>query len=131
MHIAPLPAIIHHPWFLADVPEWRNDGTAPGETFESDGLYLEEIFLAKVKSQQLPSYIASLLHNSGERLFFQSAFHVKGIHEEFVRLHCSRTKENLVAARLQLDQFVFQNPELREASVETSEWVSREMKRMV
>ncbi|KAJ5109392.1 hypothetical protein N7456_006067 [Penicillium angulare] len=28
MSVAPLPAIIHHPWFIADIPGWNNQGVA-------------------------------------------------------------------------------------------------------
>lgn len=112
MSVAPLPAIIHHPWFIADIPGWNNDGVAEGESFAADRLYLEDSMKKKEISQRLPLTISTLLSNSGKRLFFQSAFHCKGIHEEFVRMHCALTEENIRAARSQLDTFLRLYPEL-------------------
>jgi hypothetical protein len=40
MYVAPLPAAIHHPWFIADTPGWNNDGVRVGETFGEDRAYL-------------------------------------------------------------------------------------------
>jgi hypothetical protein len=40
MYISPLPAIIHHPWFVADISGWNNDGVPVGQTFGEDRAYL-------------------------------------------------------------------------------------------
>ena len=112
MSLAPLPAIIHHPWFIADIPGWNNDGVMEGETFAEDRLFLENVIKAKELSQNLPPKVSTLLCDSGRRLFFQSAFHFRGIHESFVKMHCPLTKENIRAAKLQLDTVLGLYPEL-------------------
>ncbi|KAI2670335.1 hypothetical protein N7451_008905 [Penicillium sp. IBT 35674x] len=112
MSVAPLPAIIHHPWFIADIPGWRNDGVTDGESFVDDRLYLETSVKMKESSQRLPSRVSTLLAGSKKRLFFQSAFHFKDIHERFVKMHCPRTENNIRAARLQLDTVLTLYPEL-------------------
>ncbi|PGH11430.1 hypothetical protein AJ80_07108 [Polytolypa hystricis UAMH7299] len=103
IYIAPIPAVIHHPWFIADVPGWNNDGVAVGETFEADRLYLENRIREKEgeiaqQQQQSVNKVSDLLSDSAERLFFQSAFHFKGIYEIFVKLDCVRREDNLKAA---------------------------------
>ncbi|KAL5356848.1 hypothetical protein BJX96DRAFT_143493 [Aspergillus floccosus] len=110
--VAPLPAIIHHPWFIADIPGWNNDGVSEGESFALDRRYLENSIREKETSQHLPLTVSMLLRDSGERLFFQSAFHFKTIHEEFVKMHCPRTEKNIRAARSQLDTVLRLYPEL-------------------
>ncbi|GIJ99200.1 hypothetical protein Aspvir_001326 [Aspergillus viridinutans] len=112
MSVAPLPAIIHHPWFIADIPGWNNDGVAEGESFAVDRLYLENSIRKKEISQHLPRTVSTLLSDSGKRLFFQSAFHFKDIHEEFVRMHCPWTEKNIRAAKSQLDTVLCLYPEL-------------------
>ena len=108
---APLPAIVHHPWFIADIPGWNNEGITEGESFREDRLYLENTIKKMETSQHLPSKVSTLLYGSKERLFFQSAFHFKGIYKQFVKLHCPRTEENLIAAKLQLDMVLAIYPE--------------------
>lgn len=112
MSVAPLPAIIHHPWFIADIPGWNNDGISESESFEADRRYLEESIRQKEVLQHLPLTVSILLSDSGRRLLFQSAFHFKGIHEEFVKMHCSWTEENIRAAMPQLDAVLRLYPEL-------------------
>ncbi|KAL5333103.1 hypothetical protein BJX70DRAFT_382029 [Aspergillus crustosus] len=75
MSVAPLPAIIHHPWFIADIPGWNNDGVSKGESFGVDRRYLANLIREKEISQHLPLTVSTLLSDSGKRLFFQSAFH--------------------------------------------------------
>lgn len=103
MSLAPLPAIIHHPWFIADIPGQNNDGVTEGESFAEDRLFLENAIKKKELSQHLPVKVSTLLRDSGQRFFFQSAFHFRGIHEKFVKMHCVWTEENMQAAKLQLD----------------------------
>lgn len=112
MSVAPLPAIIHHPWFIADIPGWNNDGVAEGESFTEDRLYLENSIKKKELSQHLPFTVSTLLSDSGKRLSFQSAFHFKDIHERFVKTHCPWTEKNIRAARSQLDTVLLLYPEL-------------------
>ncbi|RDW58926.1 uncharacterized protein DSM5745_11132 [Aspergillus mulundensis] len=112
MSVAPLPAIIHHPWFIADIRGWNNDGISESESFEVDRRYLENSIRGKETSQDLPLTVSTLLSDSGRRLFFQSAFHFKGIHEEFVRMHCPWTEENIGAAMPQLDAVLRLYPDL-------------------
>jgi hypothetical protein len=112
MSVAPLPAVIHHPWFIADIPGWNNDGVAEGESFATDRLYLENSIRKKEISQHLPPTVSTLLSDSGKRLFFQSAFHFKDIHEKFVRMHCPWTEKNIRAANSQLDAVLRLYPEL-------------------
>lgn len=115
--LAPLPAIIHHPWFIADIPGWYNERVAEGDSFAEDRLFLENALKSKESereelSQHLPVKASTLLCGSGKRLLFQSGVHYKGIHERFVEMHCARTGENLEAARLQLDAVLRLYPEL-------------------
>ncbi|KAJ5117322.1 hypothetical protein N7448_010954 [Penicillium atrosanguineum] len=112
MSVAPLPAIIHHPWFMADIPGWNNDGVAEGESFAEDRLCLEDLVKMKEFSQHLPPTVSTLLKDSGKRLHFQSAFHFKDIHETFVTMHCPWTEDNISAATLQLDTVLCLYPEL-------------------
>ncbi|KAJ6126082.1 hypothetical protein N7471_010575 [Penicillium samsonianum] len=112
MSVAPLPAIIHHPWFIADIPGWNNDGVAEGESFTEDRLYLEDSIKKKELPQHPPLMLSTLLNDSGKRLFFQSAFHFKDVHESFVKTHCPRTEKNIRAARSQLDTVLRLYPEL-------------------
>ncbi|KNG85966.1 hypothetical protein ANOM_006109 [Aspergillus nomiae NRRL 13137] len=112
--LAPLPAVIHHPWFIADIPGWRNNGLAEGESFGDDRCFLENAIKAKETSQQLPDTVSTLLRDSGRRLFFQSAFYIKGIYEKFVKMHCTRIEENIKAATLQLDAVLSLYPEWSE-----------------
>ena len=58
----------------------------------------------------MPTKVSWLLSESWERLFFQSAFHFKGIYEKFVKMHCPRTEENFRAAKLQLDMVLATYP---------------------
>ena len=103
MSLAPLPAVIHHPWLIADNPGWNNDGVTQGETFAEDRLFLENAIKKKETSQHLPAKVSKLLCGSGQRFIFQSAFHFRGIHEKFVKIHCAWTEENIQAAKSQLD----------------------------
>jgi hypothetical protein len=112
MSVAPLPAIIHHPWFIADIPGWNNDGVAEGESFTEDRLYLEDSIKKKELLQHLPLMVSTLLSDSGKRLFFQSAFHFKDVHESFVKTHCPWTEKNIRAAMSQLDTVLRLYPEL-------------------
>ncbi|KGQ06864.1 hypothetical protein BBAD15_g7832 [Beauveria bassiana D1-5] len=112
MYLAPLPVIIHHPWFIADIPGWKNDGVGDGDNFAEDRLFLENAIKSRELSQQLPPVVSTLLTGSEKRLFFQSAFHFKDIHENFVRLHCPRTEENIKAAKFQLAAVLSLYPEL-------------------
>lgn len=111
---APLPAVIHHPSFIADIPGWKNAGAREGEHFAEDRLFLEAAVREKEVSRQLPPTVSTLLCDSGKRFFFQSAFHCRGIHEEFVRKYCARTEENLDAASTQLDIVLCLYPDLAE-----------------
>ncbi|OJD11018.1 hypothetical protein AJ78_08123 [Emergomyces pasteurianus Ep9510] len=110
IHIAPIPAVIHHPWFIADIPGWNNDGVALGESFEADRAYLEHEVRKKEIAQHSATKVSDLLSDSTERLFFQSAFHFKGIHEKFVKLYCAHTEENFRAAKSQLDAVLTEYP---------------------
>ncbi|EEQ87076.2 uncharacterized protein BDCG_02196 [Blastomyces dermatitidis ER-3] len=110
IHVAPIPAVIHHPWFIADIPGWNNDGVVLGESFEVDRAYLEHTLRKKEISQHSVSKVSDLLSDSTERLFFQSAFHFKGIHEKFVKLYCAHTEENFRAAKSQLDAVLTKYP---------------------
>ena len=110
--MAPLPAIIYHPWFIADIPGWNNDGVAKGESFAADRLYLESSIRKREITQHLPLTISTLLSDSGKRLFFQSAFHFRATHEEFVGMHCPWTEKNIRAAKSQLSTVLRLYPEL-------------------
>lgn len=114
MSVAPLPAIVHHPWFIADIPGWHNDAVGGDETFINDRIYLETSIKMIENSQNLPLAfsLAGLLDGSRERLFFQSAFHYKDIYKQFAKRHCPRTESNMAAARSQLDEALRLYPEL-------------------
>ncbi|CAI7663133.1 unnamed protein product [Penicillium palitans] len=112
MYVAPLPAIIHHPWFMANIPGWINIGVAESESFTEDRLYLEDSIKKKELSQDLPPMVSTLLSDSGKRLFFQSAFHFQYIHESFVKMHCPWTEKNIRAAGSELETVLRLYPEL-------------------
>ncbi|KAE8133901.1 hypothetical protein BDV38DRAFT_286377 [Aspergillus pseudotamarii] len=114
MSVAPLPAAIHHRWFIADISGWSNDGVAERENFEDDRRYFEKAIKHKEISRQLLATVSTLLCDSGSRLFFQSVFHFNGIHEKFVKIHCARTEENIEAANSHLNVVLFLYPELEE-----------------
>lgn len=116
--VAPLPAVIHHPWLLANVPGWGSTGVAGHEDFAEDRAHLEDEIAKKEKLRGLPQTVSGLLRSSGARFFFQSAFHVKGVHEQFVAMHCQRTEKNLDAAKAQLDIIVKIYPDLEQAALE-------------
>lgn len=116
--VAPLPAVIHHLWLLANVPGWNNTGVTSHEDFAEDRAYLEDEIANREKSRKLPPTVSRLLRNSGARLFFQSAFHFKGIHERFVATHCQRTQKSLEAAEMQLDVVMQTHPDLKQAALE-------------
>ncbi|KAJ5684697.1 uncharacterized protein N7477_001042 [Penicillium maclennaniae] len=42
LSVAPLPALIHHPWFIAEIPGWHNEGAEFGVEFADDRQYLED-----------------------------------------------------------------------------------------
>ncbi|KAJ5925016.1 hypothetical protein N7454_007655 [Penicillium verhagenii] len=112
MYAAPLPAVINHPWFIADIPGWNNFGVEDGETFENDRIFLENAIKQKETERQMSCTVSMLLRDSGKRFFFQSAFHYQGIHEEFVGMHCTRTEDNMRAAASQLDIVLDLYPDL-------------------
>jgi hypothetical protein len=76
--MAPLPAIIHHPWFIADIPGWNNEGVAEGEEFSEDHLYLEDQIILKEVAKSLPPTVSTLLRDSGRRMFFSVSFPFQG-----------------------------------------------------
>lgn len=103
MSTAPLPAIIQHPWFIADIPCWSNNGVTEGEErFAEDSFFLENAIKKRQLALHLPPTVSTLLTNSRERFFFQSAFHFRYIHERFVNMHCAWSIENIEAASSQL-----------------------------
>ncbi|KAJ6780909.1 hypothetical protein PWT90_03984 [Aphanocladium album] len=117
-YVGPLPAVIHHPWFLADIPGWNNHAATRSDNFLSDRFYLENAIELREKATIAPPTVSTLFRNSGSRFFFQSAFHLKGIHEKFVEMHCKRTEKNMEAAALQLDIVMEMYPDLRQPGKE-------------
>lgn len=83
-----------------------------GEIFAEDRFFLETAIKEREIARQLPPIVSTLLRGSGKRFFFQSAFHCKGIQDEFVRMYCARTEENMKAASLQLDIVLCLYPDL-------------------
>lgn len=106
--------MIHHPWFIADVPGWKSDWVQEGQTFEEDRSYLERVIQAKEKERKLGSRVSRLLRGSKDRMFFQAAISMPGIHEHFVELHCARTDANMAIARNQLRIVLSLHPEWEE-----------------
>lgn len=104
--------MIHHPWFIADIPGWKNEGVSEGEVFIDDRLFLETAIKKKEISRQMPHTVSTLLCDSGKRFFFQSSFHCREVHEEFVKAHCARTEESLEAASAQLTNVLSLYPDL-------------------
>lgn len=87
MVLSPLPAVIYHPWFIADISGWHNNGVTEDENF------LTIVFISKIQSEtkslhRNPLLQFQTLRNSGKILVFQSAFHFKDIYEKFVKAHC-------------------------------------------
>jgi hypothetical protein len=131
MYVAPLPAAIHHPWFIADTPGWNNDGVRVGETFGEDRAYLEAAIERLERLRGLPHTVSALLRGSGERLFFQSAFHFQGIHERFVEANCHWTERHLKSARSELDTVLHLYPDLGEKSgaQRVRTWLENELRK--
>ncbi|CAG8887071.1 unnamed protein product [Penicillium egyptiacum] len=129
--MAPLPAIMHHPWFIADVPGWNNDGVSVGETFGGDRDYLEAAIHRLERLRDLPHTVSTLLRGSGERRFFQSAFHFQGIHEKCVEANCHWIERHLKAASSELDTVLDLYPELGEEDGEqrVKRWLENELQK--
>lgn len=104
--------MIHHPWFIADIPGWKNEGVGEREVVIDDRLFLEAAIRQKENSRQMPLAVSTLICDYGKRLFFQSSFHCKEIHEEFVKTNCTRTKETMEAASAQLTYVLSLYPDL-------------------
>lgn len=111
LYLGPLPSVIHHPWFMADIPGWKNDWVQEGQNFEQDREYLEGVIRNKEKERKLDSSISTLLHGSKDRMFFQAAISMPGIHEQFVETHCARTDANMAIANQQLQAVLTVHPE--------------------
>lgn len=109
---APLPAVVHQPWFIANIPGWHNEGVEEGNDFAEDRLYLEDSLRKKELERNMPPTVSTLLRDSRERLFFQSAFHFRDIHMKFVQMYCMLTESTRRAAREQLDVGLKLYPEL-------------------
>lgn len=85
--ILPLPAVVNHPLFIADIPGWNNDGVSEGTTFEKDRHFLEEEIRKLSAASTLPhaSHIPELLESSYERQTFELSLRNKKINEEWAR----------------------------------------------
>ncbi|KAJ6131133.1 hypothetical protein N7523_001593 [Penicillium sp. IBT 18751x] len=112
LSVAPFTAVIHHPWFIADIPGWHNEGAEFGVNFEGDRQYLEEAIRRREIQKNMETTISSLLRGSGKRFLFQSAFHVKDVHTQFVQTYCQITEANKAVIREQLDIVLGLYPEL-------------------
>ncbi|KAJ5976356.1 hypothetical protein N7481_010063 [Penicillium waksmanii] len=110
LYLGPLPSVIHHPWFMADIPGWKNDWVQEGQNFEQDREYLEGVMRKKEEERKLDSTVSTLLHGSKDRMFFQAAISMPGIHEQFVETHCARTDGNMAIANQQLQAVLTIHP---------------------
>lgn len=116
MYAAPLPAVIHHPWFIADIPGWNSGVADTRRACSDDRHFVEYGMMMWEVNEGIDRLISELLAGSGDRFFFQSSFHYKDIHEAFVELHCHKTRTNVLAAKTQLDRALELYPELKSAS---------------
>lgn len=112
LSVAPLPALIHHPWFIADIPGWHNEGVEDGVEFAKDRQFLEDSIRRREIEANMKPTISSLLRESGKRFFFQSAFHFRDIHMRFVQMYCQLTEDNRGVAGEQLHTVLGLYPEL-------------------
>ena len=130
--MAPLPVIIHHPWFIADIPGWNDDSVLAEKTFSEDRAFLEAAIEKLEHVRDLPHTVSTLLINSGERLFFQSAFHFQRIHERFVEANCPWTERHIKAARSELDTVLDLYPELgeKDAAQRSKRWLQSEVQKI-
>lgn len=55
--------------------------------------------------------IADLVKNSTERAFFEMSHNFQAVHPEFAKRHCQRTKENIEAAKEELEKFISKDTE--------------------
>lgn len=119
VHVAPLPAIVHHPWFIADIPGSHVEAEVEEKSCAADRLCLEEKLIEKELSfpQTLPYTLSTLLKDSRRRLFFQAALGWCVIHGRFVDLHCQKTKDNIKVARSQLEEVLVLYPEFRDGQI--------------
>lgn len=96
---------------MADIPGWRNDWVQDGQNFKQDREYLEGVIRNKERERKLDNTISTLLHGSKDRMFFQAAISMPGIHEQFVEMHCARTDANLAIAIQQLQAVLAFHPD--------------------
>lgn len=96
---------------MADVPGWKNDWIQEGENFEQDRIYLESAVKDCERKRGMEHTLSMLLRGSKERMFFQGAITMPGIHEHFVELHCARTDDNMAVAGRQLEAVLSIHPE--------------------
>ncbi|KAK2765227.1 hypothetical protein FQN54_008926 [Arachnomyces sp. PD_36] len=81
--------------------------------FTHDKDYLVATLAEKEGKQNKESGIpvANLVKNSTQRAFFEMSHNFPDVHTEFARRHCQRTKENIDAAKKELEIFLSRNPE--------------------
>lgn len=112
--MAPLPAVVQFPWFLADIPGWHDDGTSVGETFELDRIYLVNAVKAREDSKRSDDTLSTFLATARERQMFQSAINYRDIHKEFVKSDAMLQVPRLRDITAELDGFLVKYPEYRD-----------------
>ncbi|KAK2601559.1 hypothetical protein QQS21_004877 [Conoideocrella luteorostrata] len=110
----PMPAAVHHPLFIADIPGWSND-IPEGMTFQEDRAYLE-VMLHKLATERRDSnglWIADLLKTSCERQFFELSLRNKRINICYIDMRIENTMVDKAVVKEQLDALLSISPKFR------------------
>ncbi|VUC34848.1 unnamed protein product [Clonostachys rosea] len=103
----PMPAAIHHPLFIADIPGWQN-AVPENMTFEKGRTYLHNA-IAKIagKSNHPDAQSTSrLLANCFERQFFELSLRSKLTNEHYIEKRIKGSMIEKIALQKQLGAFL-------------------------
>ncbi|CAH0043521.1 unnamed protein product, partial [Clonostachys solani] len=103
----PMPASIHHPLFIADIPGWQN-AVPENMTFEKDRKYLQNA-IAKIagKSNHPDAQsISRLLSNCFERQFFELSLRSKLTNEHYIETRIKGSMVEKLVLQKQLGAFL-------------------------
>ncbi|KAG6040383.1 hypothetical protein E4U41_000704 [Claviceps citrina] len=111
----PMPAAVHYPLFIADIPGWLND-IPDGKTFEEDRAYFEMTLRKLAAAGPYPNHleITSLLQSSFERQFFELALRNKKINSCYIDMKINNQPLGKTALKEELEAFLCTDPMLRE-----------------
>ncbi|KAG5981429.1 hypothetical protein E4U55_002962 [Claviceps digitariae] len=111
----PMPAVVHYPLFIANIPGWMTDAPA-GMTFEEDRAFLESTVskLAAEAHHSNASGITDLLKSSFERQFLELSLRNKRINRCYIDMKIKNALFEKAVIREQLVAFLSIHPELQE-----------------